>query len=168
MFVINKPGSPGISSFTTRKRKLPHWQHPGSFYYITFSTFNHRKLSEKSKGIIMESLKYHDGKEYELISAVIMSDHCHCIIHPLEKEKEIYWDISKILKTIKGFTSREINRMEGKTGNSLWLKESYDRIIRDDNEMERFLQYIDENAIKAGLSDKPGAYEWYYFNDKYL
>ena len=158
----------GIDKVTIRERKLPHWQKPGAYYFLTFSTLHNRKLSKKSKTIVLNALKYFEGQRYELISAIVMSNHCHCIIHPLEQKKNVYYDVSKILKNIKGFTAREINKNEGNTGEKLWLKESYDRIIRDDKEMENYLEYIDFNAIKAGLSDKPGAYEWYYFTDKYF
>ncbi len=159
-----------IKEFTMREANLPHWQQPGAFYFITFSTYNDRKLSAKSKKIIMDAFKVYDGERYELISAIIMSNHCHCVIHPLEREgKEgVFWDLADILKSIKGFTARKINILENKTKEPLWLKESYDRIIRDDKEMERFLEYIDNNAIKAGLSDRPGAYEWYYYTEKYV
>ncbi len=116
----------------------------------------------------MNALKYQHGTKYELISVVVMKYQCHCVIHPLEKEKDFYWDISETLKSIKGYTSGKVNKIEEKTGSRLRLKESYDRIILGDNEMERFLHYIEENAIKAGLSDRPGVYKCYYFNDKYL
>ncbi len=45
-------------------------------------------------------------------------------------------------------------------GNRVWQTETYDRIIRDDQEYAFTLQYIAYNPVKAGLCEKPEAYPW--------
>jgi putative transposase len=67
--------------------------------------------------------------------------------------------LSKILQSIKGFTAREINKLRGTKG-SLWLDESYDRIIRDYDEYLEKWQYIRHNPVRAGLCEVPEAYLW--------
>lgn len=51
--------------------------------------------------------------------------------------------------------------MTGQRG-SVWLDESYDRIIRDEVEWLEKLAYIVSNPVKAGLAERPEDYRWLY------
>ena len=75
--------------------------------------------------------------------------------------------LSKILQGIKGFTAREINKLRNTRG-SLWLDESYDRIIRDYDEYLEKWQYIRNNPIKAELCEFPEEYPWLWEPGEYL
>ena len=46
----------------------------------------------------------------------------------------------------------------------IFQSESYDRIIRDKNELLEKIEYIFNNPIKKGLTINPIEYEWYYLN----
>ena len=59
-----------------------------------------------------------------------------------------------ILGSWKKFTSRRINAMVKRRG-MLWQDESYDHLIRDEEEFARAVQYILDNPRKAGLSAWP-------------
>ena len=37
------------------------------------------------------------------------------------------------------------------TGNSLWQESYFDRVLRDDEEMERTVRYVLENPVRKGL-----------------
>jgi REP element-mobilizing transposase RayT len=41
----------------------------------------------------------------------------------------------------------------GRTG-AFWQDESYDHVIRDNAELERVIQYVLYNPVKAGLTDE--------------
>jgi hypothetical protein len=43
----------------------------------------------------------------------------------------------------------------------VWQDESYDRIIRDDQELEEKLLYMYNNPVKAGLVADPADYEFF-------
>jgi len=45
----------------------------------------------------------------------------------------------------------EANRMLGLTGTPFWQDESYDRLVRDDQEFKRIATYIEMNPVRAGL-----------------
>lgn len=138
-----------------RKDNLPHIQIPGATYFITFRTANRRILSDPAKKIILDSICYWDDQRWKLFSAVVMPDHAHLIARPLKKDSATYWDISDILHSIKSFSANEINKIEGKTGVSVWQTESYDRVVRDSNELGAQLAYINHNPVKAGLVEPP-------------
>jgi REP element-mobilizing transposase RayT len=63
------------------------------------------------------------------------------------------------MKGIKGVSSRRINQLLGTTG-KVWQQESYDHIIRSDQELEEKIQYVWENPVKAGLTQTPETYEF--------
>ena len=64
------------------------------------------------------------------------------------------------MKRIKGVSARRINQHLGVSG-SVWQAEYLDRTVRDDQEFEEKLTYIEQNPIRAGLADERRSYEWY-------
>jgi putative DNA methylase len=64
------------------------------------------------------------------------------------------------MKSLKGFTARQANRMLARTGTPFWQKESYDHWVRDEAEWHRIARYIENNPVKAGLVSTPDAYRW--------
>ena len=64
------------------------------------------------------------------------------------------YNLSGIQHSIKGFTSKEINKILGRSG-TLWQPEGFDRCIRDSAELERTINYVLGNPIAAGLENWP-------------
>jgi hypothetical protein len=64
------------------------------------------------------------------------------------------------LKSLKGVTAREANKILGRTGEPFWQHESYDHWVRNAEEFERIRLYIENNPVKAGLAAQPSAYRW--------
>ena len=90
---------------------------------------------------------------YELYAFVVMANHVHVLIHP-------HVDPSRLLKSLKGATAREANKLLGRTREPFWQKESYDHWVRDHAEFERIKVYIENNPVKAGLVKAPEQYPW--------
>ena len=90
---------------------------------------------------------------YELASFVIMANHVHALLLPKV-------EVSKLMKSLKGCTSREANRVLGRTGIPFWQKESYDHWVRDEAEWKRIAWYIENNPVRAGLVSAAEAYLW--------
>jgi len=98
----------------------------------------------------------HKGVElghYELGAYVVMANHVHLLIRP-----KIATD--RLLKSLKGATAREANRLLQRTGEPFWQKESYDHWVRNQAEFERIRAYIETNPVKAGLVANPQDYPW--------
>lgn len=155
----------GITEFTVRQGDLPHWQFPGAHYFITFSTHNRRVLSEPARQIVLDALRFWDGQRLDLISAVVMPDHVHAVIAPREKSPGVYWDLSELMHSIKSFSANKINEVENRRGETVWLSETYDHIIRNADAYQRILSYIAYNPMKRGLVSEVGEYRWYYLAD---
>jgi REP element-mobilizing transposase RayT len=104
--------------------------------------------------IVVESL--HRGAElghYELASFVVMANHVHVLLLPKAPP-------SRLMKSLKGYTAREANRLLGRTGEPFWQRESYDHWVRDEREWGRIEFYIENNPVKAGLVLRAEDYRW--------
>lgn len=86
-----------------------------------------------------------DGERLQIHSAVIMPNHVHALIEPMSGH-----DLSTLLKGIKGASAHEANKLLGASG-TFWLDESYDHIVRSEEQYRHFLRYIADNPSKAGL-----------------
>jgi len=101
--------------------------------------------SPDAAGMIGDALEHFDGERYHLDAFVIMPNHVHAILQPLPG-----YSLANILRSWKGFTARTINKLLGRTG-TLWMEESFDRIVRDFDELVRYRDYIARNPEKANL-----------------
>jgi len=111
-------------------------------------------LQEAVAGLVVASLRH--GAEvgnYELAAFVIMSNHVHVLLLPKVP-------VSLLMKSLKGYTAREANKLLGRTGEPFWQKESYDHWVRDQGEWGRIKAYIENNPVKAGLVLSPEDYWW--------
>jgi REP element-mobilizing transposase RayT len=102
--------------------------------------------------IVAQALHCFDNDQYELGCYVLMPNHVHAVLRPLRPQ---ILPLEKILQSRKRRTSREINSLVGRCG-SLWQEESFDRIIRDEEHLERCIQYIGSNAAKARMPPRRG------------
>jgi REP element-mobilizing transposase RayT len=97
--------------------------------------------------IVVDCLHHFDGQRYELGCYVVMPNHVHGILRPLEPNND---PLEKILQSRKRQSSREINGVVGRSG-SLWHDESFDRIIRDAEHLYRCIQYVGRNPRNIGM-----------------
>ena len=127
---------------------------------------------------VANSLHYRDGKVYRLDAYCIMANHVHVVFAPLTKQSSkidaincpehqaqtnslCYNTLSSIMQSLKGYTARKVNSLLGRNG-SLWQHESYDHVIRDENEWRRIITYVLNNPVKAGLVDTWEEWRWNY------
>jgi putative DNA methylase len=103
--------------------------------------------------MVTDSIYYRDQRSYHLQAFVVMPNHVHLLMTSLEP-------ISKVMHSLKRFTAREGNRILGRTGQPFWQDESYDRLVRDRQEFERTVHYIESNPVAAGLVATPAEFPW--------
>lgn len=131
------------------RRNLPHWQRGGACYFITWRVLDGITLTMPERMVALNAARKFHGIRYYTAAAVVMPDHAHLLMSPLEKEPKVWWDLSELLKGINGASARQINKQRARSG-SLWLEESFDRIMRT-GEFEDKHKYIRRNPYRAGL-----------------
>lgn len=132
--------------------------------------------------IVRRSLYFLDGKKYGLCSYCILPNHVHVLLRPfdlepaseLERERlelgetaDTASPLAVIMHSLKSYTAHEANKVLHRAG-PFWQHESYDHWVRDDEEMERIVAYINANAVKAGLAGRPWEFSWCSAHDRYL
>jgi REP element-mobilizing transposase RayT len=177
-----------LSCLTFYRRRLPHWQPNGESLFLTWRLHGtlppnryigpqglttgqafvciDRILDQAACGptwlrrddvaqMVVGSLQFGEQKleYYRLHAWVVMANHVHVLLTPLVA-------VSKLEQSVKGFTARQANRLLGRTGEQFWQRESYDRWVRDREEFERIVRYIERNPVTAGLVSRVEEYRW--------
>ena len=164
------PEASNIGATYTRRRRLPHFEFPWAIYAVTITTFNKQVLSPTARTIVLDAIRHFHGQRYELFAATVMPDHAHLLFQPSIKEtdaavKTIFWSLGELMHSIKSFTAKEINKLEGKKG-AVWEQERFDRFVRGDRDLEEKFRYIVENPWRAGLVTENQDYPWVWTQDE--
>jgi len=103
--------------------------------------------------VVSDALHFLDRSRYDLEAFCIMPNHVHLICKPMSNSSEELYSISEIMHSLKGYTARKANRLLGRTG-EFWQHESYDHVVRDAAELERVINYVMQNPVRAGLETR--------------
>ena len=144
-------------------RRVYAQNHP---YFITITTEKRRPLLIENITILRQAFAYSKQYfEYEIDSICIMPDHLHMIIQP--KNETEYPNIIKSIKTYfsknikQTFKTTQSQTKKGELG--IWQRRFYEHTIRDDNELEKYRNYIHYNPVKHGLVLKTSAWKYSSF-----
>jgi REP-associated tyrosine transposase len=107
--------------------------------------------------IVSEALHFRDGKEYQLLCFTIMPNHIHVVFSVQRNDISLY----RILQSLKRHTARAANKALGREG-AFWHHESYDHVVRDGDDLERILQYVLLNPVKAHFCNDWRRWKWSY------
>ncbi len=104
--------------------------------------------------IVKDSLLHIGKNKCKLYSWVIMPNHLHCLLKPLENNA-----LDEIMHSLKSFTAHEINKVLNRSGR-FWMREYFDRYIRDEEHFQKAIRYIEMNPVKAGLCKNAADWEF--------
>lgn len=144
---------------TFYRRNLPHLEKPGKSYFITFNTMDDFLLPDPAKSLVLNHCLNHRKKQYTLHAAVVWRTHVHLILTPLAKEYGTF-RLAEIMNGIKGASSHSVNRLLQRKG-TLWQDESFDHVIRSEEDFADKLLYIQMNAVETAVR-RPEDYSWYW------
>ena len=168
------------------RRNLPHWHPEGASIFLTWSLHGahicQQRESTSDPGqafltydsfldkavsgpkwlreptiarCVIDALQFGEQQLalYKLAAFCLMPNHVHAVIEPCVS-------VSRITKSIKGFTARKANLLLGRTGERFWQDESYDHWIRNETEWNRIVRYIERNPVAAGLVETAEQWPW--------
>ena len=92
------------------------------------------------------------GERDELFAWGVMSNHVHVCSQPSWEWGKLRRDSRDILPTDQHASCCP--------GAELWQDESYDHWSRDEEEMFRIIQYIENNPVAAHLCTRPEEWPW--------
>ena len=102
--------------------------------------------------IVQTALLHFDGRRYRLLAWSVMPNHVHALVEPAQGSR-----LGEIVHSWKSFTAHEINGLLRREG-SFWAADYFDRFVRDEDHFHQTVDYVEQNAVKAGLAVEPS--EW--------
>jgi type I restriction enzyme R subunit/putative DNA methylase len=105
--------------------------------------------------LVAGAIKFFEGQRYELRAWVVMPNHAHIVVWPMPGNT-----LSDILHSWKSFTSHEINKRLPAKVVPFWQGESYEHLIRDDDDLHRCCHYTLMNPVNAKLCARSEDWKW--------
>jgi len=126
-------------------------------YFVTSRTWQSRPLftSESACTIFIQTIyHYRDKKAYQLHAFVLMRDHFHVLLTPGQDVT-----LERAIQYIKGGSAYRIGK-ELSFRFPVWQRGFSDHRIRDMEDYEGHLRYMEWNPVKAKLCCAPAEYQW--------
>jgi putative transposase len=138
-----------------RRHKLP-----GQLYFTTHVTYNRLPILIDNVDLFWDAVNKSQVKDsFDLVAWVILPDHTHLLVDPRDG------DLSEIVRRIKlSFSTMYRKRHNLKSGR-VWQYRFWDRIMRDDEDIRRHVDYIHYNPVKHGLTVDPAGFAYSSFVD---
>jgi REP element-mobilizing transposase RayT len=114
----------------------------------------HLRRPEIAK-LVADALRFFDGQRYDLHGWVVMPNHVHVVVWPRPPET-----LSRVLHSWKSFTSNKANQLLVRTESTFWQRESYDHLIRDEDDHARCMAYTVNNPVSARLCERAEDWPW--------
>ncbi len=133
-----------------------HGRMPGT-YFITSRTWESRAVfgKECTGRIFVETLYHYRAQSAYLLHAFVqMPEHFHLLITPTPGVT-----VERTVQYIKGGSAHRIGK-ELAFRFPVWQRGFSDHRIRDTEDYQRHLRYIEMNPVKRRLSSKPEDYPW--------
>src|SRR5437016_1842915 len=152
------------------RRRLPHFERPWGKYAVTFGTRERRPLTPAERDIVLECVLFPARKNnYQLYAACVMPDHEHLLFEPQVKANDaggnsIFYSVSELLQNIKSVSAHRLNTSRGETG-PVWEKESFDRLIRSESDLQEKFVYICKNPWTAMVASAGEDYPWLWTSE---
>ena len=117
---------------------------------------------ERIAAMVAEAIHFRDMKLYDLYAFTIMSNHVHMVFATVRGADCPTYTVTEILQKLKWNTALKANRILHRAG-AFWQDESYDHVIRTDEELARTIEYVLNNPVVAGLVRFWEEWPWTYW-----
>jgi putative transposase len=128
-------------------------------YFVSTQTAGRKPFFRHDRWarLMLVTINHYVGTGYELHAFVIMPDHLHLLITPVES-------VEKSIQLIKGgFSFRATREMEW--NGEIWQPGFTDHRIRDEEDWNHHLAYIRTNPLDAKLVEDIALYEFMGYRD---
>jgi putative transposase len=135
--------------------KLLRYYSGDNIYFVTVVTNERENLLIEHHNLFWDSVtKYEVDLRFLLLAYVVLPDHFHMIINPRGN------NLSSIFQKIKLSFSKKIRFLSQSNSGHIWQSRFWDHIIRDQNDLNRHIDYIHYNPVKHGFVRSP--FDWEY------
>lgn len=135
---------------TERRKRIEQWLDSG----LGCCALAHPKVA----ACVENALLHFDHERYRLLAWCIMPSHVHVLIEPLTP-------LSTIIQSWKSYTGRWALEKNAELelrvpGNTFWMRDYWDRFIRNEKHLQNVIEYIHQNPVTAKLCPRPEQWQW--------
>lgn len=159
--------------------RLPHIHAPGLVQHVVFCTLGaftaltagdedqydiaDRALDDSLTGrvlvgeaadLVVEVLLFGEPDQYRLSAWCVMPNHVHVLVTPNRDAS-----LRDIVQRWKSISARRLNKRMKRDG-AFWQANYFDRYMRDEAQVARTVEYIENNPVSAGLAVSPWEWRW--------
>ncbi len=127
----------------------------------------------RAANCVVDTWRCFAGKRYDLIAWVVMPNHVHVLVRVYEGTA-----LGRIVQSWKSYTGRRIallmleekcragvqrsqgDRAGARRSQTVWMREYWDRFIRNERHFSAAMYYIHQNPVKAGLVSHAEDWPW--------
>ena len=129
---------------------LKRYYFDGQIYFVTNVTYNRQGILIDNIDILWTAFKNAKMKiPFDLIGYVFLPNHFHVIIDPGK------YNLSDIMHRIKLSFSSLYRKRNNLYKAQVWQKRFWDHVIRNQDDLNRHLDYIHYNPVKHGYVKNP-------------
>lgn len=151
-----------FSNFSMWRGRLPHWRADDERYYVTFS--HRRPLTEKECRIIFAHLLRAQRSRLDYLVLLVLPERSEMIFNVKKNSDGEEYELSDVVEKAKVKAGRQIIKESGERWPP-FSHESYDRILRDQAELEEFTARIIQAPENEGLVEVSEEYECLLLGD---
>ena len=151
-----------------------HKRHFGNFDEMLDKAANNQSWlrDDRIAQVIVGAMHFRNKKAYNLLAYCIMPNHVHMVFTVGRRDSSLYkgktasdpYIVTKILENLKWYTAMKANEILNRKG-AFWQHESYDHVVRDGKELERIINYVLNNPVRAGLISNRDQWKWSYVHN---
>jgi hypothetical protein len=145
-----------FKNFSIWRGRLPHWRAEDVRYYVTFR--HRRELDDAERSLLLRGLLRPEGRKWDLLIACVLPGQTELIFTVRDKPTGQPYELAEVLEKVKAKVGRDIIKRSGERFPPFYT-ESYDRIIRDDPELEERWQAILDSPVQHELCEDSDSWE---------
>jgi putative transposase len=141
---------------------------PGGTFFFTVVTQDRRPIlcTDLARPLLRSAIEVTRAERpFDLLAIVLLGDHLHAIweLPPGDADFSSRWAAIKARFTrnylAAGGTEAAVTADRARhRGRGVWQQRFYDHVIRDQDDLNRHLDYLHYNPVKHGVSSCPHAY----------
>jgi hypothetical protein len=136
-----------FKNFHIWKRKLPHWRADDVTYFVTFR--HARPLEQTERSLLLDALLKAAGRKLEYLAIGVRPDRSELLFRVLDDSSGKPYELSKVVEAAKRKAGAKLIKGTSERFPPFW-NESYDRIVRDDAELEERWEAIVAEEDETG------------------
>ncbi len=145
-----------FKNFHIWRGRLPHWRADDVTYYVVFR--HRRGLELQERQVLMKCLLKPEGRKWNLLILCVLPQATELMFTVNERPDGAPYELAEIVEKAKAKAGKLIIKGSGERYPP-FFQESFDRIVRDEVELEERWNAILESPVGAELCEDPEDYD---------